>query len=191
MNRFGRRPVLVFSMSLTAAMSAAALAVPATWGHQVTVALATVAKFGASAAWSILVLQVTELFPTPIRNTAMGACSLSSRLGGVLAPVVTNLEPELWWVSPSTIQVFISIQSNWVSIPRYVPWLLFAISSLVAGVAGLFLPETVGRKLPETVEDAEDQELDDVWLNKINAVMCGKRAPETDKSKKVYIISVE
>ena len=67
--------------------------------------------------------------------------------------------------------------------PRYVPWLLFAISSLVAGVAGLFLPETVGRKLPETVEDAEDQELDDVWLNKINAVMCGKRAPETDKGK--------
>ena len=96
MDRFGRRPVLVFSMSLTAAMSAAALAVPASWGHQVTVALATVAKFGASAAWSALVLQVTELFPTPIRNTAMGACSLSSRIGGVLAPVVTNLEPELW-----------------------------------------------------------------------------------------------
>ena len=170
-------------MLLISAMSAAALVVPASWGHQAVTALATVAKFGASAAWSILVLQVTELFPTPIRNTAMGACSLSSRLGGVLAPVVTNLEPELWWVSSSTIQVFISIQSNWVSIPRYVPWLLFAISSLVAGVAGLFLPETVGRKLPETVEDAEDQELDDLWLNKINAVMCGTRGPEADKSK--------
>ena len=81
------------------------------------------------------------------------------------------------------LKEFVSIQTIWESIPRYVPWLLFAISSLVAGVAGLFLPETVGRKLPETVEDAEDQELDDVWLNKINAVMCGKRAPETDKGK--------
>ena len=61
---------------------------------------------------------------------------------------------------------------------RYVPWLLFAISSMVAGFAGLFLPETVGRKLPETLEDAEDQELDDAWLNKINAVIFGKKGHE-------------
>ena len=66
---------------------------------------------------------------------------------------------------------------------RYVPWLLFAISSTVAGLAGLFLPETVGRKLPETLEDAEDQERDDVWLNKVNAFLFGNQDRTADRGK--------
>ena len=96
MDKFGRRPVLVFNWLLTAATSIAALAVPGHWDPNVTVALATAAKFGAACAWSVLVLQVTELFPTKTRNTAMGACSMSSRVGGFVAPFVTNLGPELW-----------------------------------------------------------------------------------------------
>ena len=50
-------------------------------------------------------------------------------------------------------------------------------------MAGLFLPETVGRKLPETIEDAEAQEQDDVWLNRINAIICGKKYPNKDGGK--------
>ena len=51
-------------------------------------------------------------------------------------------------------------------------------------MAGLFLPETVGRKLPETLEDAEAQELDDVWLNKINKIkIFGKKDGNTDGGK--------
>jgi MFS family permease len=58
MDRFGRRPVLVFSMFLTAFCSGFALVVPSDWSPHVTVALATIAKFGAAAGWSVLVLQV-------------------------------------------------------------------------------------------------------------------------------------
>ena len=63
---------------------------------------------------------------------------------------------------------------------RYVPWLSFAISSTVAGLAGLFLPETVGRHLPETLEDAEAQEAEDAWLNKITARILGKKYCKED-----------
>ncbi len=96
MDRFGRRAILVFTMFLTSLMSACALMVPASWDPNVVVALATAAKFGAACAWSVLVLQVTELFPTNIRNTAMGACSMGSRAGSIFAPFITNLEKELW-----------------------------------------------------------------------------------------------
>jgi hypothetical protein len=44
----------------------------------------------------MLLIQVTELFPTSIRNTAMGAVSMASRVGGFLAPYLANLGPEYW-----------------------------------------------------------------------------------------------
>ena len=63
----------------------------------------------------------------------MGICSLSSRLGGILAPYLANLGPGY----------------------DHVPMLAFGLSSLVAGLAAVLLPETVGVTLPVTIEDAE------------------------------------
>lgn len=63
----------------------------------------------------------------------MGICSLSSRVGGILAPYLANLGPGY----------------------KHVPMLAFGASSLVAGLAALLLPETVGVTLPVTIEDAE------------------------------------
>ena len=77
--------------------------------------------------------QVSELFPTPVRSTALGPCSLWSRLGGIIAPVITNVQHS----------------------SKSLPLLIFGICGIVASIAALFLPETAGKNLPETVEDAE------------------------------------
>lgn len=45
-------------------------------------------KFGASAAFSIVYLYTAELFPTAIRSTATGLCSMMARIGGIAAPQV-------------------------------------------------------------------------------------------------------
>jgi len=40
----------------------------------------------------MLCLQSAEVFPTSIRGTAMGVVNLAGRVGGILAPFVTNLD---------------------------------------------------------------------------------------------------
>ena len=70
------------------------------------------------------------MFPTSVRNTALGFCSLFSRFGGVLAPLLTN--------------------SNLPGI-----YTIFGLTGVFSGLAGFFLPETKGKTLPESITEAE------------------------------------
>jgi OCT family organic cation transporter-like MFS transporter 4/5 len=44
--------------------------------------LTMMGKFGASATFSMVYLYTSELYPTTIRNTAIGTCSCVARIGG-------------------------------------------------------------------------------------------------------------
>ena len=50
--------------------------------------LALIGKFGASAAFGTVCLYTAELYPTQIRSTAIGMCSMMARIGGFVAPQV-------------------------------------------------------------------------------------------------------
>ena len=55
-----------------------------------------IGKFGATAAFNVAYLYTAEMYPTQIRSTAVGMCSMMSRIGGILAPQVLfiiRLEP--------------------------------------------------------------------------------------------------
>ena len=52
---------------------------------------ALVGKFGSAAAFSNVFLYTAELFPTSMRNSAVGMCSTFARFGGILAPTVAQL----------------------------------------------------------------------------------------------------
>jgi hypothetical protein len=43
-----------------------------------------VLKFLASASFAIIYLYSTELFPTSVRTTGLGICSMTGRLGAIL-----------------------------------------------------------------------------------------------------------
>ena len=75
------------------------------------------------------------MFPTEVRNTALGTCSMVARLGSLVAPYIASLG---------------SYESY-----GYLPFLIFGVATLLGGSTAIILPETLGRDLPVTIEDAE------------------------------------
>ena len=67
------------------------------------------------------------------RNVGMGASSMSARLGGILCPYI-NMLSDLW--TP-------------------LPLIIYGGLALAGGLLTLLLPETLGKKLPETIRDGE------------------------------------
>merc|ERR1711936_37718 len=97
------------------------------------VTLALVGKFGATASFAVVFVYTAEMFPTEIRSTAVGASSLCGRIGGIVAPPVATLG------------------SVWLPLP----FVIMGSFSLLGGILVLLiLPETLGSKLPDTMEEA-------------------------------------
>lgn len=74
------------------------------------------------------------MLPTLIRSGGVGTFSTFSRFGALLAPFVPLLK------------VFFD----------FLPLLLFGVVAFVAGLLAILLPETLGIKLPDTIEEAEN-----------------------------------
>ncbi|XP_041475653.1 organic cation transporter protein-like [Lytechinus variegatus] len=96
--------------------------------------VAFIGKFGISGAFNLIYLFTLELYPTILRTVGLGICSMAGRIANMLAPLVL-LTGDLWIHSPL---------------------LIFGTCTVLSGLLCLFLPETRGKKLPETVEDGEN-----------------------------------
>ena len=79
-------------------------------------------------------LQAVELFPTPIRNTAMGFVAFTSLLLGLPGAHVTHL----------------------ATIDKRIPYLIMAVLALCGSISSSFLPETIRCHLPETLVSASE-----------------------------------
>ncbi|XP_053190354.1 solute carrier family 22 member 6-B [Scomber japonicus] len=124
------------------------LAVPADY-PSVLSGLAMVGKFGITASFAVIYVYTAEIFPTVLRQTGIGVSSMFARMGGVLAPIINMLHNH----SPT------------------IPLVIFGTSPLLGAVLALALPETAGRPLPDTVEDAENWDMRSP-TNKENPDMC-------------------
>ncbi|XP_041337831.1 solute carrier family 22 member 4 isoform X2 [Pyrgilauda ruficollis] len=95
-----------------------------------SVALVMLGKFGITAAFSMLYVYNVELYPTLVRNMAVGATSTASRLGSIIAPYFVYLG----------------------AYDRFLPYILMGSLTVLIGILTLFLPESFGNPLPESFE---------------------------------------
>ena len=57
----------------------------------IVMALAMIGKMGVSASFTIIYIFSAELFPTVVRNSAIGWGSVFARVGGILSPYIADL----------------------------------------------------------------------------------------------------
>ncbi|XP_070177033.1 organic cation transporter protein-like [Littorina saxatilis] len=96
-----------------------------------------IGKLGISGSFGCVFFYTNEIFPTNIRNLAVGTGSTAARVGGMIAPFIGLLAEKAVWA----------------------PGALFGTCNLLVVVIIRLLPESKGRELPQTIDDLE------AWYN--------------------------
>ncbi|CAL7943238.1 unnamed protein product [Xylocopa violacea] len=130
----GRKATLSSSFLLSGAFCLAIQFVPTGSLSFLPLILYMGGKWCITMSFSTVYIYTTELFPTNLRHSLLGICSMTGRMGSILSPqtpLLAQIMPEL-------------------------PLILFGCMGLSAGLLSLFFPETLGTKLPDTVWEAEN-----------------------------------
>ncbi|XP_018565831.1 organic cation transporter protein isoform X2 [Anoplophora glabripennis] len=99
--------------------------------------LSTIGMFGLALSFPTVYIYSGELFPTVVRNIGVGTSSMCARIGSMIAPFVATL----------------------VTVEPWIPPVIFGIVPLVGALLCYKLPETLDCKLPDTIEEAEQFEM--------------------------------
>ncbi|XP_070558287.1 organic cation transporter protein-like [Ptychodera flava] len=100
---------------------------------ELSIFFAMISKLCIGAVFTIAFVYAAEIYPTVVRNGGMGFSSLSARLGSITSPFIVLLDV-IWGPLPLVVM---------------------GMTSVVAGLFALLLPETRNVSLPETLEDGE------------------------------------
>lgn len=134
MSFIGRRPSQAGALIVAGVMILLNVLVP--YDKQtVRTCLAVMGKGCLAASFNCCYLYTGELYPTIIRQNGMGWVSMMARVGAMVAPMV-------------------------LLTGDYIPWLpgcIYGGAPILSGVAAIFLPETLGSPLPDTIKDVEDR----------------------------------
>ncbi|KAK4316267.1 hypothetical protein Pmani_012560 [Petrolisthes manimaculis] len=131
--KFGRRAGTCGMFMASALCLFAILAVPEDM-TMVNICLVNLGKFFTTPVFQLQYVYTSELFPTTVRNMAVGTCSMVARIGCVITPYILTLLGDVHYALPSTV---------------------FAVFAMSAGLLTLLLPETTNALLPETTEEIE------------------------------------
>lgn len=140
--RYFRRKISVICSLLVAAVSLLVFIFMPYSMRGLYLAFAIVGQMGAYAAFVKMYLFSSEVFPTILRNTALGFTAVFAKGGAFIAPFIVNIGVE------------------WITI------LVFSGLAIFAAILCVFLPETKGIVLPNTVDQTEQLDSNEKEYNK-------------------------
>ncbi|KAG8034565.1 hypothetical protein G9C98_007641, partial [Cotesia typhae] len=73
-------------------------------------------RFALNAVSSIIILITSDLFPTEVRNSAVGMSSLMAQIGSLAAPYVVHLLGKVAWWAPTTLCGILAFATGILSI---------------------------------------------------------------------------
>ena len=91
-------------------------------------------------SFSTLYMTSTEFFPTNMRQTSLGICSVFGRMGSIVAPFIKELT---------------------IATSLWVPFTIFTGLTIITGIFWLFLPETMDIQLPDNVIQSKNVEIEE------------------------------
>lgn len=100
----------------------------------VSVLCAIIARFGVNICYTVTLQWAAEMLPTPVRGSGSSIVQICGYIATVISPYIVYLKV-------------------------YMPVLPLIIVGGIAGIgtiAAIFLPETAGKNMPQTFEEAED-----------------------------------
>lgn len=98
LDKIGRKPTVTFSYALAAASMIGCAAAAATGSPTVVLAAFTIAAFFATCAWVSAYPTFSELFPTPLRASGIGASVAVGRTGAIIGQVVLAVTATSWGI---------------------------------------------------------------------------------------------
>ncbi|CAI9729376.1 Hypothetical predicted protein [Octopus vulgaris] len=139
LNRVGRKKLHTSQMVLTGVTCIAGI-FPVLYGTKahrwMLTASSILGRLFITSAFGIVILYSLELYPTCIRNGALGSLAICARVGGALAPYTLN---------------FSDLVSG--KLGRIMPMVLMGALTIIAGLLSLLLPETNNRKMMDDFND--------------------------------------
>ncbi|CAD5114786.1 DgyrCDS3828 [Dimorphilus gyrociliatus] len=117
--------------------------------------LSMMGKASITVSFDVAYVLSAELFPTPIRALSLGICSSVSRISGMASPYVGG-----------------SLQK----VQKYLPALIFGVFGFASFALTVLLPETSGKPMPDTLEEAEA-------IGRVGCRFCRKKTGSVEPEK--------
>ncbi|KAH6756775.1 organic cation/carnitine transporter4 [Perilla frutescens var. hirtella] len=137
LDRFGRKPLSIGTQWFSGAFCIVGGLMKA-YGAWKTVRMVCgiLGIFGMAGTYNLLFIYTVELFPTVVRNAALGCATQAAQMGAILAPFVVVLGEQI-------------------------PFLVFGVCGVFGGTLAFLLPETLNKPLYDTMTGMEEGETAD------------------------------
>lgn len=164
LDRWGRRWLAFGTMVASGLFSLLATAVPV---GIASASLAILGRFSVNISYNIGLQYAAELLPTVVRAQGVAFIHIMGYIAQMIAPFVVYL----------------------AQVQQSLPLIILGILGVVGGCLSLFLPETLDKELPQTLQDGEefgkDQQFFEFPCIGNKAAQIERRLEEEEEQKKV------